>query len=173
MVIAGAIGYFVANREPAAPQEPVGSGAAPEAIAAISGYQYTEEYAHPSGEFSFMYPSDFVVTSIPSGEGEAILVQNTETKIGAQILVTPFEGEDIDITEAVIRDSISDMDIREPQPVEIGEDRLGLAFLSDNESFGGSSREVWFVFRGNLYQISTYADLDPFLQGLFATWKFL
>lgn len=37
---------------------------------------------------------------------------------------------------------------------------------------GGASHEVWFVFRENLYQISTCARLDNLLQEMFSTWSF-
>jgi len=64
------------------------------------------------------------------------------------------------------------MQVTGVQPVEIGDDYTGVAFRSDNPAFGGASREVWFVFHGNLYQISTYEHLDSLLQTMFSTWKF-
>jgi hypothetical protein len=171
--LVGGFGYYFFLKKDTEIKIPVGSGVAPEEVVAISKYKYTKEYKHTNGNFSFMYPVDFTATSIPSGDGEAVVVQNSKTKVGVQVLITPFDGEDIDITPEIIKESLSDMKIENPQSVEIGQSRKGLAFLSDNQSFGGASREVWFVFRGNLYQISTYSDLDPFLQGLFGTWKFL
>lgn len=149
------------------------SGAEPEAIAEIPSYQYTEEFVHPTYNFSFKYPADFTVTQIPEENGEVILIQNISTKIGVQIMVTAFEGgEDIDLTADILRAEIPDLEIKDEQEVIIGSGRKGIAFVSDNEAFGGNSREVWFVFRGNLYQISTYAELDEFLKGIFGTWKF-
>ncbi len=44
--------------------------------------------------------------------------------------------------------------------------------MSDNPAFAGASREVWFVFNTNLYQISTYTEFDELLKGLFGTWQF-
>jgi hypothetical protein len=77
------------------------------------------------------------------------------------------------MTAERIRADIPDMVIVDTETVEIGTDRMGLAFKSDNEAFDSASREVWFVFGGYLYQISTYERLDPVLKELFATWQFI
>lgn len=156
------------NKEPV-----VKSNAAPEASAEIAEYQYTEKYTNSTYGFSFKHPQDFVVDSVPTEEGEAILVQNIAKNIGAQILITPFPGGEIDITADFIKAEIPDLKISQPQEVLVSLGRKGLAFMSDNESFGGASREVWFVFGGNFYQISAYAELDGFLRGLFGTWAFM
>lgn len=152
---------------------PLKSGAAPQAIAEIAGYQYTEKYANSSYGFSFKHPQDFAVSELPAEGGEVVLIQNTAKNIGVQILISPFDGGEIDITADFIKAEIPDLKISQPQEVLVSLGRKGLAFMSDNEAFGGASREVWFVFGGNLYQISTYAELDGFLQGLFGTWEFM
>jgi|GEM_PF-890987 len=149
------------------------SGASPETIAEIAKYQFTEEYTSPVYGFSFKYPKDFTVTAVPDGTGaEAVLVQNPAKNIGVQILITKNDEPDSDMTEAAIRQNIPDLKISDFQEVLIGAGRKGLAFTSDNEAFGGASREVWFIFGGYIYQISTYAETDEFLKGLFGTWRF-
>jgi hypothetical protein len=89
-----------------------------------------------------------------------------------QIIVSPFNEDLHALTQDRIHQDVPDMTISDSQPIQIGENYTGLAFKSDNEAFGGASREVWFAFRGNLYQISTYDRLDPLLKKIFATWKF-
>lgn len=148
------------------------SGATPAAIAEIPTYQYTETYTSPTYKFTFKYPKDFTIQEIPTDTGETIIVQNIPMKIGVQIVISKFDGPDIDLTQDYIQTQVPDMKITESQELLVGANRKGLAFLSDNENFGGKSREVWFVYGGNLYQISTYAELDPFLKGLFGTWQF-
>jgi hypothetical protein len=100
-----------------------------------------------------------------------ILIQNKSGE-GIQILVTPFPEDTKVLTADQIRQDIPDMQVRQPEEVAIGAQYKGVAFLSDNEAFENASREVWFVFRGNLYQISTYERLDTLLKAIFATWKF-
>jgi len=150
----------------------------------ISAYQYTQEYSHPTYHFSFKYPEGLTVSTIPSaeGQGETVLVESADSKAGVQIVISPY-GPDTDITEAMIHSDIPELKISDAQELLIGEGRKGLAFMSDNPAFcaspepcvkegNGKSREVWFVFGGNLYQISTYAEQDEFLKRLFGTWQF-
>ena len=49
---------------------------------------------------------------------------------------------------------------------------FGINFKSDNPTFDGDSREVWFVYKTNIYQISTYAHDDGLLQSELQTWTF-
>ena len=173
------VGYFiwrVASISPtAAPGVVVAAPetAIPDAPAAISGYQYTETYAHPAGDFSFKYPSGFSAASMPAGDnGEAITVSDKDGKIGVQILVTPWSGQDIDITPDIVRSSVPGLRISDTRTVAVAGGHDGLAFLSDNPAFNGASSELWFVYKGNLYQLSAYQTSDAFLRGVFGTWKF-
>lgn len=148
------------------------SGATPQAIAAIARYVYDQTYADPKRGFSFGYPASFSVMDVPGSGNDAILVQDIADKIGLQIVVTPFPGGDIDITPAVVQANIPDAKVVDPQEVTLASGRQGLEFASDNAAFAGDSEELWFVEGGNLYQVSAYAEFKPFLEGLFATWKF-
>jgi hypothetical protein len=137
------------------------------------GPPLSADYTNSIYGFSLDTPEGFTVGELPKDENGAqtILIQNTAGE-GIQIFITPFPDDRRVLTEADIRADIPDMQIRNVENVEIGPDHLGVAFLSDNEAFGGDSREVWFVYRGNLYQISTYTRLDSLLQAMFSTWKF-
>jgi hypothetical protein len=162
---------------------PIQSGATPEILAEIKNYEYTKTYSNSAYRFSFKHPQGFTVTtaqgsggdsgSVPSSvEGETILlIQSADKKVGIQMIISQY-GEDVDITAALVRAELPDIKVDDPQTVEVGPNRLGLAFMSDSNSFGGKSREVWFVWNKNLYQISTYAEYDELLRGLFGTWSF-
>ena len=117
--------------------------------------------------FSFTVPAGYTVRETE----DTILVENSEGK-GVQILISEMDEDIPVLTEDMIRKDIPDMIISDTQTVEIGENRMGLAFKSDNEAFDGASREVWFVYNSMFYQISTYEYLDPFLKEIFATWEF-
>lgn len=132
----------------------------------------SETYTNYVFRFSLMMPADFTSTEIP-GDGGAttILLQNT-TGDGIQIMVTPL-GEDMQtLTPERITLEIPDLILRDVEQVSVGDAYTGVAFKSNNEAFDKDSREVWFPYKGNLYQISTYARLDPLLKSMFATWKF-
>lgn len=129
-------------------------------------------YANNTFGFSFKHPHDFSVGSFKEGESTVFLLQKAQAGQGVQIYITPID-ETFDMTKERIRTDIPDMDVRDEQVVELGErSGKGLAFLSDNEAFGGNSREVWFVYKNNLYQISTYASLDALLREVLNTWQF-
>ncbi len=129
-------------------------------------------YTNRTYGFSLQMPEGFVAAELPSdGTGSAITLQDAGGQ-GIQIYITPDVGDARVIRGRDVKSQIPDMEVSNEQEVEIGNDHRGVAFMSDNEAFGGKSREVWFVFKGDLYQISTYARLDPLLQAMFGTWKF-
>jgi len=123
--------------------------------------------------FSFLYPKRLDATTFPDGNsGDIVLVQSPEKGEGFQILITPYGEGGSNLTAEMIQAEIPDLKISDAQELLLGESGKGVAFISDNDSFAGNSREVWFVYGGNLYQISTYARLDPLLQSVLGTWKF-
>ena len=138
-----------------------------------TGSPLTKEYTNNTYRFSLSMPEDFSAQELPATDsgGMTVVLQDSKGN-GIQILVTPYPDDLRSLTADDVRADIPDMKVTDEQSVEIGPDNTGVAFKSDNDAFGGASREVWFVFRGNLYQISTYARLDSLLQTMFGTWKF-
>jgi hypothetical protein len=136
----------------------------------------TQSYANPTYGFSLMMPADFSAhESSDSGASSTSIVLQDESGNGIQITVSPFDedtGGGYTLTADRIHQDLPDLEIDDAQTVTVGPQYTGLAFLSDNPAFDGNSREVWFVFRGNLYQVSTYAQLDPLLGAIFKTWQF-
>lgn len=134
---------------------------------------FANTYKNDKYHFSLSVPQGFSTQEIPndSTQGQTIVLQDEEGN-GIQILITPSPEDIAHLTADRVHQDIPDMKVSDVQPVEVGANHSGIAFMSDNEAFAGASREVWFVFHGNLYQISTYARLDGLLQTMFGTWKF-
>lgn len=133
----------------------------------------TKKYTNAKFHFSVMMPEDFEAQELVADENGTVSVMLQDSLgTGIQILVSPQPSSQKTLSADDIRSSIPDMTVSEDQPVEIGNDYRGVAFRSNNEAFGGNSRDVWFIFKGNLYQISTYARLDPLLKSMFGTWQF-
>lgn len=149
------------------------SEATPKILAEIKTYEYTQTYSDSTYRFSFKHPQGFTVTQLSGtgGDETILLIQSSDKKVGIQAVISPY-GEDVDITAALIRAQLPNIKIDDAQTVEVGASRLGVAFMSDSQAFGGKSREVWFVWNKNLYQISTYAEYDEFLKKMFSTWQF-
>jgi len=129
-------------------------------------------YFHQNPNFSFQKPEGFTIGEVDEGGGsKSIIVQNTDTGLGFQIFVSPFD-EDINVlTENRIRQDLPSLIIDKPQKIQVNESE-GLAFVSQNQSFG-KSREVWFVHKSFLYQMSTYIESEALLQKVLETFEIL
>lgn len=131
-------------------------------------------YSNDQFHFSLSMPGNFSARQLETDESGAttLLIESADRADGVQITVSPFDDDVHVLTAERIHQDVPDLAIADPQPIQIGDNDTGFAFKSNNEAFNGASREVWFVFRGNLYQISTYERLDPLLKKIFSTWKF-
>lgn len=129
-------------------------------------------YTNGALGFSLGLPDGFGAQEYEESGVKTVILQDAGGN-GIQILATPIKEDIPHLSIDLVRQDIPDMKVSDVQSVEIGEGRTGVAFMSDNEAFGGASREVWFIFRGHLYQISTYARLDNLLQSMFASWQFI
>jgi hypothetical protein len=99
-----------------------------------------------------------------------VVLQHGEDVV--QIVITPY-GEDLhDLTSDLIEEDYPYLTIDDAQPVEIAPGYTGLSFKSD-EAWGPGSPNVFFVYHGNLYQLTTYARLDSVLKSMIARWRFL
>lgn len=124
-------------------------------------------YTSPVYGFSFVHSKGFKVGAFAQGEGNVVLLQNSQGK-GIQIYVSPI-GEDIAITPERIKQDIPDMVINEPKQVRVS-GVTALAFKSPDVSLG-SLRQVWLVYKKNLYQITASSDLDSDLARILISWK--
>jgi hypothetical protein len=135
-------------------------------------------YQDSAYHFSINYPDGYTPSNVsdPSAGGSTILIQDNSTNGdgGIQIFISPYTDPDKNITPDFIAANAPDVTVKNPQEVDMSAGGgKGLAFESNNAAFGGASREVWFVYNGNLYQISTYLQYGNLLQTMMGTWKFL
>lgn len=167
------IGFFVYKNKnnPSAASSQAPAPTQPPAITTVDPATLTQTYTHPEDHFSFKYPEGYTTSDIKDDTGETLVVQNSKGQ-GIQIHIQPID-EDVKVIDAdKVKADVPDIAVINPQEVEIGNSNKGVAFQSDNPAFGGESREVWFAFNKNFYQISTYMAYDPLLQAIFQTWQF-
>lgn len=144
------------------------AGDSPQVSTDINEYQ---TYTNSTYNFSFKYPEGFTVANFQEGEyGETILVRKKEGKESLQIFISPFD-EPSPLTKERILEDLPDMLVENAQQRLLKNGAVGLIFFSQESSLG-RTREVWFVHNGYLYQVSTYAELDSWLAGILATWRF-
>src|SRR3989338_945017 len=128
-----------------------------------------QTYTHAEIGFSFDYPEGYNIGEFSDGlDGEQQLLVQKDS-VGFQLKITPFE-EDVTLTEERIEEDVPDIVINEPIQIKVGE-AIALAFLSESESLG-QTREVWWVYRGYLYQITTYTEFDETMVKILETWRF-
>src|SRR3989344_3832514 len=133
-------------------------------------------FRHEAG-FSFSYPDGFSVSRLSAsaeGAGETIVVQDSKRQAGFQIHLEPYNDPDTDITAARLARDIPEMVVKEPQEVLIGgassgnQISTGLAWVAEDTG----TREIWFIFRGTLYQLTSPLSNDTLLQRVLTTWRF-
>jgi len=139
----------------------------------------TESYNNKTYDFSFRYPNGFTVSLVndPENNQDIVVLQSVSSSkpgipLGFQISIQTIDEDIPAVTVEMIKRDLPDLVINSPQDVVIGNRGKGVAFISDDSAFGGVSREVWFVYRKRLYQISTYASNDSLVQSVLKTWQF-
>jgi len=130
-------------------------------------------FVDKNNRFSFEYPSEFSISQFGNlEEGETVLAQRSSEKAGFQIFITEFDEPAESLTVEKIRSEIPDIIIKDAQPVNWHGKYVGISF-SGNNSLSESTREIWIVDRGLLYQMTTYLNEQKLLKQVLETWKFL
>jgi len=141
-----------------------------------------KRFTHPLYGFSVEYPEELDITTFEEDEHSETVVFRTpedesvslEEKIGFQIFISPFEEDSI-LTYERIREDLPFATIEDPVEVVIGtktgQETQALLFWSEDPTIG-RTRELWFVYNSNLYEVTTFAHLDNFLASILTTWNF-
>ena len=134
--------------------------------------QLTKSYTNDTYRFSLMMPAGFATTEgteLDPNASTTVLLQNRAGD-GVQILISLWDEPASALTpERVTQDT--ELTVTNAQPIAIP-GGVGISFNSDNDAFDGASSDIWFVHDGTVYELTTYARLDPLLHAMFATWRF-
>jgi hypothetical protein len=135
---------------------------------------YPETYTDSTYHFSVRYPDDLRLDTFanPSKPGDVVILENTMTGMGMQIVISPFAtAGDTAMTAAFIKQNIPDIVMVNPQTIVIGGTGRGVSFLDGTSTT--ANRQVWFTDAGNFYQITAPAAFDPKLTDMLSTWKWI
>jgi hypothetical protein len=130
-----------------------------------------KEYRNEFYRFQMFYPDDMEVQLVKeAATGSATLIfQNKEYTEAFQIFVIPYG--DTTFPEYRFKSDLTSDVLTDKTHITVdGEDAT--AFHSKDESMG-DTREVWFIGRGFLYEVTTYKPLDSWLAEIMKTWRFL
>lgn len=156
------LGLFGGANKPGNSEQPTGNAR-----------ETVKTYSDQTYGFSFEQPEGFdVVPSMEDEDNYIIVVAAKKTEGGAssgfQIYISPFDEEG-PITVERIKEDLPDMRIEQAKEISVG-GAPALAFLSGDA--GAGMREVWFIYKGSLYQITALAEAEEALARALETWKF-
>lgn len=128
------------------------------------------EYRSGKYRFSVLYPEDLVVVEEESSATSHTLVfQNQETGFGFQVYLLAYEGSTIS-EDRFLQDV--PLGVRE-NPTKRMMDGVEVVAFSSRDTDLGETSEVWAIYGGYLYEITTIRLLEPWLNEILKTWKFL
>jgi hypothetical protein len=132
-----------------------------------TGYK---EYKNDQYHFSVDYPEGLAPQEFhDSGPGLIVSFQSGAGQEGFQIYVAPVNGTQVtperfklDEPSGVMKDA-----------VDTTVDGMVAKKFTSLDSSLGETWEIWFIKDGFLYEVTTYKQLDSWLDGIMQTWKFL
>ncbi len=128
------------------------------------------EYRNEMYSFSLIYPEDLsVVERFQFGGAVTITYENIKGEKGFQIFIVPYnepqvslERFRIDMPSLIQKDLVS-IDV---------DGAVGASFYGFDENLG-ETKEVWFINRGFLYEVTTLKPLESWLNEIIKTWEFI
>lgn len=129
-----------------------------------------KEYRSEFYRFQLLYPSSLLLREYEeNGSARTITFRDPENGYQFQIFVTPYGLEQIS-QDRLKKDIPSGVIIDQQQFTLDGVPAI--AFFSTDATLG-ETREVWFIARGFLYEVTTYKQLDQWLSNILSSWQFL
>ena len=128
------------------------------------------EYRNGRYIFSLFYPEGIAVEEFDEGKGAKTFVfENKEDGLGFQIFVVPYGEEKISDSRFLL-DVPSG--IRENPSSFYIDGVVATSFYSKNIALG-DTWEVWFVYKGFLYEVTTIREQEFWLSEIMKTWLFI
>lgn len=127
-----------------------------------------DQYRNPRFHFSLIYPETLRVVDEVVGGALLVTFQDEEGR-GFQIYA--FAYNEPTISAERFRKDIPSGVMKEPVEVLVAGVPAQMFFSTDASL--GETREVWFIHKGVLYEVTTYKELDAWLSEIMRTWKFI
>jgi len=171
ILIVGVLYLLLYKGQPAAIVDKVNiSAAVSESIETRHPPEGWREYKDITYHFSLLYPQELGVSErLEGGNAATITFQNVEKGMGFQIFIVPYSEQQIS-QERFKRDVPSGVQT-DLENVTI-DSAAGATFYSRDVLLGGT-REIWFIRKEFLYEVTTLREQDAWLSGIIKTWLFL
>lgn len=134
-------------------------------------------FVHPRYDFSLDFPDSFNVVRSPKGNASEIdlfaprdTMDTTTPRF--QLFITPYA--EATITAARLSKDIPNGDITEMQEVQIGVgDAIRAAIFKSSALVGAEkTREVWFIHKGFIFEVTAPLAHDTWLAGILKSFHF-
>lgn len=120
--------------------------------------------------FSLWHPQELGTNIVRNGPARTVVLEDAAGNAGIQIFVVPYP--DTVITENRFKMDVPSGVIRNMQQTVVAGVNA-VTFESTDQSLGNTF-EVWMIFEGYLYEITTYSDLRQWVtESLLPTWRFI
>ena len=167
LVLASGVAYYFTKNRPA-PLTGSGQASSPQEVQNQAPPEGQKIYENGKYGFSFSHQKEFSVSEFTEGGADVVLVRNGAANGVFKVSVSPFD-EPGPITKKRILQDIPKMLISDDKEISVG-GKKALSFT--NKDTAGETFEIWFVYNGNLYQISAFPKFGKELDKILTTWKF-
>ena len=130
-------------------------------------------YTNDDYNFLLRYPDTLSVSEFKDSGATVVLIQESGSARGFQIFISAWDEGVESLTAERIERDLPGLVMREVEKVRIGisEGYPAVLFQSENDGIG-ETREVWFVYNDNLYQVRAPLSYDTELSWVMSTWTF-
>lgn len=134
--------------------------------------EFSKTYRSEAHKFSVKYPEGLEASSFADESlgADVITIADPASGQGMQIIITPFDENIAVLTAERIKQDVPDLIIRDPQEVILGSSGKGVAFLDAEDDT--ANRQIWFIARQSLYQITAPVSSDTLVQKMLNNWVF-
>jgi len=129
-------------------------------------------YTNEKHGFSYYHSSQSKIKEYDEGGGAMTVVQeNPQNMRGLQIFIVPYDKE-------VITEERFNRDVPSGVRYNIANTTIGLKKIlavtfNSYDNFLGETREVWFIYKGYLFEVTTFKGFAEWFVPIMQTWRFL
>ncbi len=130
------------------------------------------KYENKKYGFYYYHSPEATIKEYDEGGGAMTIVQeNIKNVRGMQIFIIPYSGTTI--SEERFKMDVPSGVRKNVQKTFIGERQIEVVTFNSYDSFLGETREVWFIYKGHLYEVTTFSGLGEWFVPLMQSWRFL
>lgn len=130
------------------------------------------KYENKKYGFSYYHSSQAAVTEYDEGGGAMTIVQENLQKVrGLQIFIVPYAEKTI--SEERFKADIPSGVRNNAEKTFIGKRGVEAVTFNSYDQFLGETREVWFIYNGHLYEVTTFRGVGDWFTPIMQTWRFL